>query len=440
MPRLPQPGSDAGNWGDILNEYLSVSLASDGTLKPHAIDAPVTSVATKTGAVTLDKTDVGLPNVDNTSDANKPISTATQTALNAKLNTSSAGAVNGIATLGGDSKLPEGQVPTRLGVDELNAQFVSVGAASERASTGFLRLAGTVPGSVPVVKPNGDGRAGVWEMTHDDATGYLFHLLAGAGMSHAAALIATGVDNDGIGLLAVNKRTGRGIVGDQRATVTGVDAYWLHATQRSAAAPLVRLEMQANDAAPVLQLLAFGTPGSAQRLLYVGDPNGEVGSIRASDGRLIWNRQVRIVNLATGEAPNYLEASTSSSANSANTRKAFYGAAGETLFGASGAAGQYYPYTIDHSGSTLRIRTAATLTSADPLNPLPGEVATWTTQLSVGAAAGLGLGALGGKVGFFGATPVVQATAVADATDATTVIAQLNSLLARLRTIGLIAT
>lgn len=35
---------------------------------------------------TLDKTSVGLGNVDNTSDANKPISTATQTALNAKGN------------------------------------------------------------------------------------------------------------------------------------------------------------------------------------------------------------------------------------------------------------------------------------------------------------------------------------------------------------------
>jgi hypothetical protein len=36
---------------------------------------------------TLDKTAVGLANVDNTSDANKPISTATQTALNAKQDT-----------------------------------------------------------------------------------------------------------------------------------------------------------------------------------------------------------------------------------------------------------------------------------------------------------------------------------------------------------------
>lgn len=45
----------------------------------------VTSVAGKTGAVTLAKSDVGLGSVDNTSDADKPVSTAQQTALNAKL-------------------------------------------------------------------------------------------------------------------------------------------------------------------------------------------------------------------------------------------------------------------------------------------------------------------------------------------------------------------
>ena len=46
----------------------------------------VSSVAGKTGVVTLTKSDVGLSNVDNTSDANKPVSTATQTALNLKAN------------------------------------------------------------------------------------------------------------------------------------------------------------------------------------------------------------------------------------------------------------------------------------------------------------------------------------------------------------------
>lgn len=46
----------------------------------------VQSVAGKTGTVVLAKGDVGLGNVDNTSDANKPISSATQIALNAKPN------------------------------------------------------------------------------------------------------------------------------------------------------------------------------------------------------------------------------------------------------------------------------------------------------------------------------------------------------------------
>jgi hypothetical protein len=65
MARLPQPGGDAGNWGAILNEYLSESLDATGKIKPGAIS----------------KSDVGLSNVDNTSDVAKPVSTAVQTQL-----------------------------------------------------------------------------------------------------------------------------------------------------------------------------------------------------------------------------------------------------------------------------------------------------------------------------------------------------------------------
>lgn len=50
----------------------------------------VTSVASRTGAVVLTKTDVGLGNVDNTSDASKPVSTATTTALGLKADAASA--------------------------------------------------------------------------------------------------------------------------------------------------------------------------------------------------------------------------------------------------------------------------------------------------------------------------------------------------------------
>jgi hypothetical protein len=35
--RLPTPGSDTGDWGDILNSFLEVSLASDGTLNSNTV-------------------------------------------------------------------------------------------------------------------------------------------------------------------------------------------------------------------------------------------------------------------------------------------------------------------------------------------------------------------------------------------------------------------
>ena len=44
------------------------------------------------------------------------------------------------------------------------------------------------------------------------------------------------------------------------------------------------------------------------------------------------------------------------------------------------------------------------------------------------------------KVGFFGATPVVQGASVVDATDAATAITSLNSVISRLEALGLIAT
>lgn len=57
--------------------------------------ASVSSVNGATGAVTIDKSTVGLANVDNISDANKPVSTAQQTALNAKANLAGGAAFTG---------------------------------------------------------------------------------------------------------------------------------------------------------------------------------------------------------------------------------------------------------------------------------------------------------------------------------------------------------
>ena len=66
MARLPQPGSDDGTWGGILNEYLSQAHNADGTLKDNVVTADVLknqSVVTNVladGSVTAAKLDAGL--------------------------------------------------------------------------------------------------------------------------------------------------------------------------------------------------------------------------------------------------------------------------------------------------------------------------------------------------------------------------------------------
>jgi len=81
---------------------IGVTLASNS--QGSKADSAVQSVNGKTGnAVSLDKNDVGLGNVDNTSDANKPISTATQAALNLKANDSIVvKSVNGVFPVSGN--------------------------------------------------------------------------------------------------------------------------------------------------------------------------------------------------------------------------------------------------------------------------------------------------------------------------------------------------
>jgi len=167
MARLPEPGGDSGQWGDVLNDYLKVAHDADGSLKDNSVasgniqDGSITvakiatsgsptdgqsltysgnslawatasgsgvvpdassstkglvqlagdlggtaasptvpGLASKEPTITagttaqyyrgdkswqaLNKATVGLANADNTSDAAKPISTATQAALDNK--------------------------------------------------------------------------------------------------------------------------------------------------------------------------------------------------------------------------------------------------------------------------------------------------------------------------------------------------------------------
>lgn len=69
MSRLPIPGADADNWGDILNDFLSQVHNDNGTLKTDSIDtdhlqpASVTSAVIANNAITTAKLDADVQTI-----------------------------------------------------------------------------------------------------------------------------------------------------------------------------------------------------------------------------------------------------------------------------------------------------------------------------------------------------------------------------------------
>ena len=104
------------------------NLTSDLALK-----APINS-PTFTGTVSgITKSMVGLNNVDNTSDLNKPISTATQSALDLKQDILVSG--TSIKTINSTSLLGSGDISIDLSVKQTNIQFQNEGVALGTSGT-----------------------------------------------------------------------------------------------------------------------------------------------------------------------------------------------------------------------------------------------------------------------------------------------------------------
>jgi hypothetical protein len=127
---------DASNPAGYVNSAQAASVG------------PVQSVAGKTGVVTLVKGDVGLGNVDNTSDANKPVSTATQTALNTKGQVDTIVAGTNITVNNADPKNP------------IISSTGGGGSVSDATTTtkGIIQLAGDLAGTA--ASPTVPGLAG----------------------------------------------------------------------------------------------------------------------------------------------------------------------------------------------------------------------------------------------------------------------------------------
>lgn len=93
MARLPTPGSDGGTWGDILNDFLLQAHDNSGALKDASVTKSKLAASVQTS---LDLADGAIPS-------------------------SQKGAVNGVASLDGSTKLTVTQLPSSVIIKSTNS-------------------------------------------------------------------------------------------------------------------------------------------------------------------------------------------------------------------------------------------------------------------------------------------------------------------------------
>jgi hypothetical protein len=151
--RLPTPGGDNGDWGDILNSYLSVSLASDGTLNPGVVTNPKLDSSTQ----------AAIANANNA------------------VPTSQLGVASGVAQLDTNSTLKASQIPSS--VVSVSSAYASGGLLE--APSDFAAEDSNVQSITEVTFPEADGKLGVWVSRNEESTGdYSTHLVAGYNLGH----------------------------------------------------------------------------------------------------------------------------------------------------------------------------------------------------------------------------------------------------------------
>lgn len=106
----------ADQWAAVNSSATSAKIEQIETNKQGLAN----HIADQNNPHAVTKTQVGLGNVDNTADLDKPISTATQTALDAKQDTLVSG--TNIKTINGQSVLGEGDIEIKGGVESVNTK------------------------------------------------------------------------------------------------------------------------------------------------------------------------------------------------------------------------------------------------------------------------------------------------------------------------------
>lgn len=138
-----------------LSGMDGVDIKGPFTVDGQPVGGAVTSVAGKTGEVSLAKGDVGLGSVDNTSDANKPVSNSTQTALNGKSATTHTHANATTSTAGFMSAADK--VALGIAAQKFSATYTAV--------TSTASLVATSPGTLNLVAAESENAATICTVT-----------------------------------------------------------------------------------------------------------------------------------------------------------------------------------------------------------------------------------------------------------------------------------
>ncbi|MFA5172735.1 MAG: hypothetical protein WC426_14325 [Sulfuriferula sp.] len=169
MARLPQPGGDSGNWGDILNDYLSQTLKNDGTLK----DNSVTNSAIAPNAVTAAElaTDaVTAVNIANGSISENLLDTAVQTKLNAGGTTDWSAIANKPAVIAAGATQADARAAISLdNVD--NTSDATKNSASATLANKTMSGANNTFSNIPATAIAGTTRTGVFPFEMPNSIG-----------------------------------------------------------------------------------------------------------------------------------------------------------------------------------------------------------------------------------------------------------------------------
>ena len=207
--------SEAASTYQPIGSYAASSHNHNGIYEPanSNIQAHIASNANPHGVT---KAQVSLSNVDNTSDANKPVSTATQTALNAKQATLVSG--TNIKTVNGNSLLGSGDVVISGGGgnDWVYVKLVSAATTTGTANSNtllaftpiantmyefeaklFLQSAATTTGVRPgIAWPSGLTQNSAWVLSPTSQTAFASRFFGNTSTANAAST-ATAIINEG---------------------------------------------------------------------------------------------------------------------------------------------------------------------------------------------------------------------------------------------------